>query len=139
MDLSPSEYITFKATLGDNTQVRTRSITDNFKITEEDWPLDMTAEGEQTRATLNNILGNYSSAGVFGYYGNDDICDSLKNSQYTFDGDEMVKDNPPRWSTVKQGNKGNKETITIYAYAPRIENLESNVITIPDIKDSQID
>ena len=138
VDLSPSEYITFKATLGDSTKVRTRSITDNFEITEDDWPLDMTSEGEQTKATLNNILGNYSSAGVFGYYTSGEssqVWNLLDNASYEFDGDEMVTEDPPRWSTVPEG----ATKITVYAYAPRIENLASNVITIPDIKDSQID
>ncbi|MBR5611493.1 MAG: InlB B-repeat-containing protein [Bacteroidales bacterium] len=136
VDLSPSEYMTFRATLGDSSQVRTRSIADNFEITEEEWPLEVTADGEHTKATLNNILGNYSSAGVFGYYGKDDICTILKNSQFKFDGDEMVTEHPPRWSSIKQDNN---ESITIYAYAPRIETLASNVIPIADVSDSQID
>ena len=136
VDLSSSEYMSFRATLGEGAQVRTRSITADFEITEEEWPLEVTADGEHTKATLNNILGNYSSAGVFGYYGKDDICTILKNSQFKFDGDEMVTENPPRWSSIKQDNN---ESITIYAYAPRIETLASNVIPIADVSDSQID
>lgn len=141
-DLGSGEYITFRAALADRgTSLKTKTISDHFTIEVEEWPLDLSMEGVQTKATLVNVLNDYNkndetpSAGVFGYVG-ETIWEEVTNVGYTFDGDEMTTATPPRWSTMPK-NQGDK--VRLYAYAPYLDGQINNVISISDIAKAQVD
>lgn len=142
-DMASGEYLTFRVALDQREQgLRTRSISEYFTIEEEDWPLTLTREDPQTKASLINTLNGYNkqeggpSAGVFGYVGTS-LWQEVKNVGYTFDGDEMITSAPPRWSTLPE-NEG-EENVKIYAYAPYIETQTSNIINISNVADEQKD
>lgn len=95
------------------------------------------SEGE-TKATLWNKFSDYGSVGVLGYTYSGTVSptiweDGLNNKKYVFDGDQLVSDSSPRWSTLPT-DKGDK--FRIYAYAPRIENLKTNIIEVDNISSS---
>lgn len=142
-DMASGEYLTFRVALDQREQgLRTRSISEYFTIEEEDWPLTLTREDPQTKASLINTLNGYNkqeggpSAGVFGYVGTS-LWKEVKNVGYTFDGDEMITSAPPRWSTLPE-NEG-EENVKIYAYAPYIETQTSNIINISNVAGEQKD
>ena len=142
-DMASGEYLTFRVALDQREQgLRTRSISEYFTIEEEDWPLTLTREDPQTKASLINTLNGYNkqeggpSAGVFGYVGTS-LWQEVKNVGYTFDGDEMITSAPPRWSTLPE-NEG-EENVKIYAYAPYIETQTSNIINISNVAGEQKD
>lgn len=148
VELSSNEFLTFRASLEGNDTLKTKSFAPNYTITEEEWPLDLSSGIHSTKATLNNALNDYKvneevgggGAGVFCYtYSTSTeatVWESLKNTQFDFDGDEMFAPEPPRWSKLPK-DKGDK--LRIYAYAPRNPDQTDYIISIENITNSQID
>ena len=67
VELASGEYLTFRAYLGENDSLKTRSFAPHFSIVEEEWPLELDRKCTDTKATLIYTLNDYSAgAGVFG-------------------------------------------------------------------------
>lgn len=135
------DYLSFRVALDNRgSSVSTKTISEHFTIEEEEWPMSLSMEEAKTKAELVNVLNDYNdenrpSAGVFGYL-DENAWEAVSNVGYTFDGDEMTAAAPPRWSTLPE-DKGDK--VRLYAYAPYIEGLTSNVIVIDDLASHQYD
>ena len=135
------DYLSFRVALDNRgSSVSTKTISEHFTIEEEEWPLSLSMEEAKTKAELVNVLNDYNdengpSAGVFGYL-DENAWEAVSNVGYTFDGDEMTAAAPPRWSTLPE-DKGDK--VRLYAYAPYIDGLTSNVIEIDDLAYHQYD
>ena len=138
VNLTSSEFITFEATMGGEESAGTRSISSHFTIEEEVWMVDMDQLEGETKATLWNKFSDYDSVGVLGYTYSGTVSpiiwNDLNNKKYVFDGDQLVSDSSPRWSTLPT-DKGDK--FRIYAYAPRIKNLNTNIIEVDNISSFQ--
>lgn len=144
VELASGEYLTFRAYLGENDSLKTRSFAPHFSIVEEVWPLELDRKGADTKATLIYSLNDYSAgAGVFGYYYSSSdqapeytVWSQLENLNFKFDGDEMTSENPPRWSTLTTGQG---DMLRIFSYAPYDSEETDNIISITDIAESQTD
>ena len=144
IELSSGEYLTFRASLDENDDLKTKSFASHFSIVEEEWPLILDQYHIRgTKATLQYALNDYSDgAGVFGYTYSSTaeapeytVWSQLNNLNFKFDGDEMSSDAPPRWSTLPQ-NSGDK--FKVYAYAPILEDQDDNSLSL-DITSVQTD
>lgn len=150
VELASGEYLTFRAYLGENDSLKTRSFAPHFSIVEEVWPLEFDRKCTDTKATLiytlndyNTLNDNSAGAGVFGYYysSSDEAPEytewsQLKNLNFKFDGDEMTSENPPRWSTLTTGQG---DMLRIFSYAPYDSEETDYIISITDIAESQTD
>lgn len=108
-----SDYIIFKASLGSDNEPDVKSISENYTAVTEDWILTPDTKGE----IMTKLDGSATVIGLLSEKG--DISASkpwsgLKDSKFSFNGDELSSETPVRWGTI-DSRYGN---ISMFLYSP---------------------
>lgn len=121
--IAQSEYISFKATLDcTGSMVPTKGLAGIMEWEEEEWIVHTDAV---TKASLYSSLNEAKTAGVYGYIYSGDwsadlspMIDIIDGNRHTFDGDELVADEPIRWKIVED-MATDQARLRTFVYAPK--------------------